>query len=146
MKHYRKTSHSIYDIKYHICWITKYRYQVLKGNIAIRTRDLIRQICSSMDIQIISGSMGSEHIHLFISVPPNIPVSKAIQKMKGITSRKIQQEFPEIRKRYWGQHFWARGYFAVSSGNVTDEMWMEYIRNQKESPNPDTFGDFQITG
>ena len=90
--------------------------------------------------------MGSEHIHLFISVPPNIPVSKAIQKMKGITSRKIQQEFPEIRKRYWGQHFWARGYFAVSSGNVTDEMWMEYIRNQKESPNPDTFGDFQITG
>lgn len=90
--------------------------------------------------------MGSEHIHLFISVPPNIPVSKAIQKMKGITSRKIQQEFPEIRKRYWGQHLWARGYFAVSSGNITDEMRMEYIREQKESPNPDTFGDFQITG
>ena len=145
MKNYRKTSHSIYEIKYHVCWITKYRYQVLKGNIAIRTRDLIKQICSSMDIQVISGSMGSEHVHLFISVPPNIPVSKAIQKMKGVTSRKIQQEFPEIRKRYWGQHFWARGYFAVSSGNITDEMWMEYIRDQKELPNPDTFGDFQIT-
>jgi len=98
-----------------------------------------------MDIQIVSGSMGSEHIHLFISVPPNISVSKAIQKLKGTTSRKIQQEFPEIKKRYWGQHLWARGYFAVSSGNVTDEMWMEYIRDQKESSNPDTFGDFQIT-
>ncbi len=146
MKYYRKTSHSIYDIKYHICWVTKYRYQVIKGNVAEKTRDLIKQICSSLDIQIISGSVGSDHVHLFISAPPNISVSKAIQKLKGITSRKIQQEFPEIRKRYWGQHLWARGYFAVSSGNITDEMWMEYIRDQKESPDPDIFGDFQITG
>ncbi len=145
MKHYRKTSHSIYDIKYHVCWVTKYRYQVLKGNVAIRTRDLIKQICSSLDTQIISGSMGSEHVHLFISVPPNISVSRVIQKLKGITSRKIQQEFPEVKKRYWGQHLWARGYFAVSSGNITDEIWMEYIRDQKESPSLDTFGDFQIT-
>ena len=145
MKYYRKTSHSIYDIKYHICWITKYRYQVLKGDIAPRTRDLIKQICSSMEVQIISGSLGNDYIHLFISAPPNLSVSKIVQKLKGITSKKLQQEFPELKKRYWGQHFWARGYFHISSGNITDEIWMEYIRNQRETPT-DNFGDFQITG
>ena len=146
MKYYRKTSHAIYDIKYHICWVTKYRYQVIKGDLAKRTRDLLKQICGTMEIQIISGNIGSDHVHLFLSVPPSISVSNLIQKLKGVTSIKLQQEYPELKKRYWGQHLWARGYFAVSSGNITDEMWMEYIRNQREQESPNSIGDFQITG
>ena len=145
MKYYRKTSHAIYDIKYHLCWLTKYRYQVMRGDIANRTREILKQICTQFDIKIIQGSIGSDHIHLFTSVPPNHSVSKIIQHLKGVTSRKLQQEFPELRKRYWGQHLWARGYFAVSSGNVTDEMWMDYIRNQREQEKPNDIGDFQIT-
>ncbi len=144
MKYYRKTSHAIYDIKYHLCWVTKYRYQIIKGNIAIRTRDLIRQICTDkLNIQIISGSVSSDHIHLFISFPPNLSPSKIVQQLKGITSRKIQQEFPDLKKRYWEQRLWARGYFAVSSGNVTDEMWMQYIRDQRDTNNNQLI-DFQI--
>ena len=142
MKYHRKTSHVIYDIKYHICWTTKYRYNVLKGKIALRTRELIMQIASSLDIQIISGSVNTDHIHIFVSAPPYTSVSKAVQRIKGVTSRKLQQEFPELKKRYWGQHFWARGYYVVSSGNVTDEMWMEYIRKQRDESEP--FGDFQV--
>lgn len=142
MKGYRKSSHAIYDIKYHVCWITKYRYEVLKGDIAKRARELIRQICSSLEVEIIVGSLGKDHVHLLVSVPPSISVSKLMQKIKGVTSRKLQQEYKELKKRYWGQHLWARGYFAVSSGNVTDEMWREYIENQGRVN--EEAGDFQI--
>ena len=143
MKHYRKTSHVVYDIKYHFCWVTKYRYHILRGEIAKRTRDLIRQISSSLEVQIISGSVGTDHIHMFVSAPPNLSPSKYMQRVKGATSRKLQQEFAELKRKYWGQHIWARGYFAVSSGNVTDEMWNEYIKNQKDEEFE--FGDFKIT-
>ena len=145
MKQYRKSSHTIYDIKYHICWITKYRYQVLTGKIAERARDLIRRECSTLDVKIITGSIGSDHVHIFVSAPPDVSVSKLMRQIKGVSSRKIQQEYPEIKKRYWGKQFWARGYFAVSSGNVTDETWMEYIRNQREQRDHDQIEDFQIT-
>jgi putative transposase len=143
MKHYRKTSHVVYDIKYHICWVTKYRYHVLKGEIGTRTRDLIKQISSSLDVEIISGSVSPDHVHLLVSVPPSISASKLTQRIKGTTSRKLQQEFTELKNKYWGQHLWARGYFVVSSGNVTDEMWMEYIKNQKFEEQD--FGDFRVT-
>lgn len=146
MKYYRKTSHSIYDIKYHICWVTKYRYQIIKGDLAQRLRQLIKQICSDkLDVHVISGSIGSDHVHLLLSVPPDISVSKLVQNLKGTTSRKLQQEFPDLKKRYWGQHLWARGYYAVSSGNVTDEMWMEYIRNQRENPENLPNSDITLT-
>ena len=139
MKYYRKTSHSIYDIKYHIAWITKYRYPVLKSKIAERCRDLIREIAKSVDAEIITGSISSDHIHIFVSVPPNISASQLVQYIKGKSSRRLQQEFPELGKRYWGQHLWARGFFCASSGNVTDEMWKEYIENQKLETKDDNF-------
>lgn len=144
MENYRTTSHSIYDLKYHVCWVTKYRYPVLTHEIAQAARDLIRQMASSLEIQIITGAVGRDHIHLFVSVPPNISVSKMMQQFKGASSHKLQQRFPQLKKRYWGQHLWARGYFAVSSGNVMDEMWLEYISNQEEKQDPNAFGDFQI--
>ena len=80
-----------------------------------------------MNIKIINGVLSSDHIHVFVSIPPHITVSEFVQKAKGRSSRKIQQEFPEIKKRYWGRHFWGRGYFSSTSGNVTDEMINAYI-------------------
>ena len=144
MKHYRKTSHVVYDIKFHICWVTKYRYKILSPEIAKRARELIRQISSSFDVQIISGSIGPDHIHIFVSVPSSLSVAKYVQRIKGSTSRKLQQEFAELKRKYWGQHLWARGYFVVSSGNVTDEMWIKYIQDQKVNDEEFEFGDFKI--
>ena len=142
MQNYRKTSHVIYDIKYHICWITKYRKEVLKGEIAERVRDLTRQICSSLEVQIITGAVSRDHVHLLVSVPPQLSVSKLVQRVKGATSRKIQQEYRRIRKEYWGQHIWGRGYFVVTTGNVTDDMWREYISKQGKVET--TIDDFRI--
>ena len=119
MENYRKSSHAIYDIKYHIVWITKYRKSVITGKIATRTRELIRIICSSNDVQILSGHVSKDHIHLLVSVPPHLSVSKLVQYLKGNSSYKLQREFKKLNKQYWGRHLWGRGYFVASSGNVT---------------------------
>ena len=124
----------------HLVWITKYRYRVLTGPIALRCRDLIRQICTANDTTIISGNVAPNHIHLLVSYPTNLSASKLVQYLKGATSRKLQQEFPALGKRYWGQHLWARGFFAVSTGNVTTEMIENYIKNHKDEED-----EFKIT-
>ena len=130
MQHYRKTSHSLYDIKFHLVWITKYRKKVMTGEVARRTRELIRQICKTNDVEILKGHISNDHIHLFVSVPPHISVSKLVQQLKGKSSRKLMSEFKTLSRQFWGRHLWGRGYFAASSGNITDEVIMEYIKNQ----------------
>jgi putative transposase len=97
-------------------------------------RDVIRQICMSKEIKIIKGHVSTYHIHLFVSAPPRMSVSQLVQYIKGKSSRQMQQDYPELRKRYWGQHIWAHGYFCASSGTVTDEMIKAYIEQQKLPP------------
>lgn len=139
MDNYNKSSHSIYDIKYHIIWVTKYRYKVLQRPIAERLRDLIRQGCEARNIVILQGSVGKEHVHLLISCPPSIAPSKIVQYLKGRSSRLLQEEFQELKKKYWGQHLWARGYFCGTVGNVTEEMVRNYIANQGQEKNDEIF-------
>ena len=127
----RKPSHVQYDIEYHIVWTTKYRYKVLDRRIAERARVLIRQCCNSMNVTIIKGSIGKEHIHLLLSCPPSISVSKIVQQLKVKTSRTLQMEFKELKRRYWGQHLWSSGYFCRSVGTVTRQIIKDYIENQE---------------
>ena len=143
MKYYRQTSHSVYDCTYHIVWVTKYRYRVLVGDIGQRTKDLIQQICKENQTEIIRGRVAGNHVHIYASVPPYLSVSKLVQYLKGKTSRKIQQEFPELRKQYWGKHLWAVGYFVRTTGNVTDEMIKRYIESHTQHKD-DRYGDFQV--
>ena len=127
----RKSSHVQYDLQYHIVWTTKYRYRVLNGNIAERTRELIRQCCNSMDVNIIRGSISSDHVHILVSCPPSLSVSKLLQQIKGKTSRVLLSEYKSLKQRYWGQHLWAAGYFCRSVGFVTQDIIKEYIENQQ---------------
>jgi putative transposase len=130
MKNYRKTSHSVYDLNVHLVWVTKYRKPVLFGNVATRVRDLIREICTSMEVEILKGHVSKDHVHVFVSFPPHTSVSDLVKRMKGKTSRKLLSENRQLAKQFWGRHLWARGYFAASSGNVTDEVIMNYIAMQ----------------
>lgn len=132
MKLYRKGSHTIFDLKYHLVCATKYRKPVLEGRLGLRIRDLIREICNTHQVTIIRGHISKDHVHLFVSMPPQISVSKIVQYIKGKTSRKILMENPSLNKKFWGQHFWARGYFATTSGAITDEMVMDYLKNQDD--------------
>jgi len=105
--------------------------------VALRVRDLIRQICGDHDANIIRGHVSSDHIHLFISIPPQVTISRLVQRLKGKTAYKLLGEFASLRKKFWGGHIWARGYFCCSSGNVTDEVIKQYIEEQSHEGDAD---------
>lgn len=132
-------SHTVYDIQYHVVWTTKYRYKILQGKIAVRLRELIRQGCEARAIKIVRGSIGKEHVHLLVSCPPNISPSKMVQYLKGRSSKMLQEEFKELRQKYWGQHLWAAGYFCRTVGTVTEETIKQYIENQDKGRDDETF-------
>ena len=145
MENYRTSSHSRYDLKYHFVWVTKYRKKVLTGEVGMRVRELVREVCRTNDIEILQGSVSADHVHVLLSCPPNLSPSKVMQYIKGKSSRKLMAEFKHIQKQYWGRHFWARGYFVASSGNVTDEAIAEYIRNQDGTEPSDGDNNFHVT-
>jgi putative transposase len=128
---YHQGAHTKHDLKVHLVWIPKYRKHVLHGEVAIRVRDLIRQVAQDQEVTIISGKVGRDHVHLFISYKPYQDVSTLVQHFKGTSARILLQEFPHLRKHFWGRHFWARGYLAISSGTITDAMISEYIDEQE---------------
>src|SRR5215207_9629075 len=96
---YRKTAHSVYDLKCHVVWITKYRKPVLHGQVALRLRELIQQTCATLDVYILSGHVSKDHVHLLLSVPPHLSVSKLAQRLKGRSSRLLLDEFNELRRQ-----------------------------------------------
>ena len=134
----------MYDLKCHVVWITKYRKPVLRGEVAVRLRELIRQTCASVEVYILSGHVAADHIHLLLSVPPELAVSELLQRLKGRSSRKLLEEFSELKRQFWGKHIWARGYFVASSGNVTDEIIKQYIESQGQDFPPPGEGNFNI--
>ena len=129
---YSTSAHTKFHARYHIVWITKYRYKVLTHEMRLRIREITRQICQQLGVQIVKGVLSNNHVHMFVEIPPKICVSDFMWRVKGCTSRKIQQEFPDLKKRYWGRRFWARGYFCTTSGNVTNETILNYIENHTE--------------
>jgi len=142
MGDFRKASHAVYDIQYHFVWITKYRYKILKGPIAERLRELLRQGCEARGITIVRGNITRDHVHMLLSCPPTLAPSKIVQYLKGRSSRLLQEQFPELRKRYWGQHLWASGYYCSTVGAVTEETIKAYIENQQEQ---DIAAVFKVT-
>lgn len=102
--------------------MAKYRKAILVGDVATRVRDPLRQIAAEHELEIMSGKVARDHVHVFLSYRPNQEVSQIVQWLKGISSRVLLQEFPSPRKKFWSRHLWARGYLAVSSGTITDDM------------------------
>lgn len=135
MEEYRKISHSVSRLTVHIVWVTKYRYHVLKGDVQQRCRDLIIQICNAENVNILKGVVSKDHVHIHVEYPPSLSVSDMVKRIKGRTSRLLQQEFPALGKKYWGRHFWGVGYGAWSTGNITDEMVQEYLEHHRDKPN-----------
>jgi putative transposase len=139
MTTYRKASHAVYMLQYHFVFVTKYRKPVLKGDVAAKLRELIREICRTNDIEILKGHIRPTHVHVMLSVPPHLAPSRVMQAIKGKTSHHLLQDSRWLRKEFWGRHLWARGYFAASTGNVTDEVIAKYIELQDVEPQNDEF-------
>ena len=137
MENIRKGSHSVHQLHVHLVWNTKYRYSVLQGEIQLRCRDLIRQVCDTMDVRILKGVVSKDHVHLHLSYPPKVSISDLLKRLKGRSARMMLDEFSELKRRYWGQHLWGIGYGAWSTGNITDKMVQDYLDHHKEGPNTD---------
>jgi len=128
---YHSGGHSKHDLKVHLIWIPKYRKRVLTGHFGEAVRDLIRRLCSEIDVHILTGKVAPDHIHLFVSYPPELSISDLMQHLKGKSAHTLLRDYPHIAKIFWGRHLWARGYCAVSSGSITDELIQKYIETQE---------------
>ena len=138
MKEQRRMGHTVSWMTAHIVWVTKYRYHVLTGDVQIRCRDLIKQICDSEDIRILKGVISKDHVHIHIEYRPSQKISDIVKRLKGRTSRRLQEEYVELSKRYWGRYFWAIGYGVWSTGNITDKMVQDYLEHHRTPSNKDS--------
>lgn len=134
----RNGNHRISQLQIHIVWVTKYRYKVLKGKIQERCREILIQVCDAEDIRILSGVVSKDHVHMHLEYAPSKSVSDIVKRLKGRSSRKLQMEFPELSKQYWGKHFWAIGYGVWSTGNLSTEMVEEYLEHHRTPSNKDS--------
>src|SRR5882757_9529146 len=135
MREDRHSGHTITRLTAHLVWVTKYRYPVLQGDIKVRCRELLIQICDAEDVRILKGVVSKDHVHMHIEYGPSKSLSDLVKRMKGRTSRRLQQEYPALGKKYWGRHFWAIGYGAWSTGNITDEAVQEYLEHHRHQTN-----------
>src|SRR5258708_32312935 len=120
MESYRRAAHTVYQLHYHFVFSTKYRKPVLRGDIAIEVRDLIRQICRAHEIDILQGHVRPDHVHLLLDVPPQLAPSRVMQAIKGKTSHHLLMDRRKLRESFWGRHLGARGYSVAPSGTGPD--------------------------
>lgn len=142
----RYAGHTITQLTVHLVWVTKYRYPVLTGEVGMRARELIQQICDANDVRILKGVVSKDHIHIHVSRPPNLSESDLVRKIKGRSGRKLLMEYSQLKRRYWGGHLWAIGFGAWSTGTVTKEMIDEYIARHGERPNHNDNEEFVLEG
>ena len=135
----RRTSHTVYDAKYHLVWAPKYRKWVLRGDIQDRVRELFLEIGDRHDIEIDTMEIAEDHVHLFVSFPPRLSISEVVGKMKAISAKVIFEEFPEAKREMYGGEFWEDGYFARTVGDeVTTQVIRQYIEyHDEEETRPD---------
>lgn len=144
--YYRKLSHCVYDCRYHLVFTPKYRYQILADEeVQSFVKTVIEQECESRDIQIIEGKLRPDHVHLYVSIPPKYAISDVAKWIKGKSATRAFEKFPNLLRRYWGRHLWARGYF-VSTVGITDEIIKAYIQSQekKEQEEQDKLRQLQL--
>ena len=126
MNRFKKLAHVIWDCKYHVVWCPKYRFRILKGDIAKSVREIIRQLCEWRKIEIMAGNIQTDHVHMVISFPPKYSVAEVIGFLKGKSAIKVFDRHLDLKKRYWGRHFWAKGY-CVSTVGLDEEQIKKYV-------------------
>ena len=134
MRRYQLGAHTRTDLQVHVVWSPQYRKRVLTGHVALRVGDLLRQSAVEPDLEIITGKVARDPVPMFLQDKPHPDLSQIVPGRKGISSRLMLQEFPHLRKQFGGRHCWARGYVAVSSGNIPDERSQQYIESQEGEP------------
>ncbi|MBW1982468.1 MAG: IS200/IS605 family transposase [Deltaproteobacteria bacterium] len=129
MGDFKKLAHAVWECKYHLVWCPKYRFRILSGDIGRSVREIIRQLCEWKKVEIVAGNVQIDHIHLVLSIPPKYSVSELVGFLKGKSAIKIFDMHLELKRRYWGRHFWAKGY-CVSTVGLDEDQIRQYVRWQ----------------
>lgn len=146
MSKYRKLTHVVYKCDYHIVFTPKYRFRILTGQIMSMLEQDIRSICQWKDVELAELSIQIDHVHMIVSIPPRVSVSDFMGILKGKTAIKLFKSYPNLKKKpYWGNHFWARGYFVNTVG-INEEMIRRYVKYQenKERQEEQDRSDFTL--
>ena len=129
VKQFKRLAHAVWQCKYHVVWCPKYRYRILRGELGKTVRDIIRQLCEWKKIEILEGNIQIDHIHLVLEIPPKYSISEAVGFLKGKSAIKLFDFHLELKRRYWGRHFWAKGY-CVSTVGLDEVQIRNYVRYQ----------------
>ena len=131
MSSVKRTSHAVYDLKYHMVWGPKYRKMILRGDLAKRLREVFGEISERYEFEIDTMEVKEDHVHLFLTAPPRYSPAGVVQIIKSISAKVVFEEFPEVKKQLWGGEFWSDGYFVRSVGDkVTSDVIRRYIKYQ----------------
>ena len=134
----KRTSHAVYDTRYHLVWAPKYRKWILRGDIQGYVEEIFKEIASSNEFEIEAMEIAEDHVHIFLGFPPRYSISNVVQRFKGESARKIFQIYPEVKKELWGGQFWEDGYFVRTVGDkVTKEIikkYIEYHQHDEKAP------------
>ena len=150
MSKYKKLSHVVYKCDYHIVWVPKYRFRILKDGIRELVEKDIRLLCEWKGCGVEELNVREDHVHLMVSIPPKVSVSVLMGTLKGKLAIKLFKSYPVLKKKpYWGNHFWARGYF-VSTIGLNEDVIRRYVKYQedeerKEENQGTSFGLFEST-
>ena len=129
----KSLSHTKWNCTYHIVMIPKYRRKTMYGEIRKDVRQIIIKLCKMKDVQLIEGAVCADHVHLFVAIPPKQSVSSFMGYLKGKSALMLFDAHPEYKQRSRDRHFWARGYYCETAGNVNEETIKNYIREQTDS-------------
>ena len=132
MSKYKRQSHVVYKCDYHIVWVPKYRLRVLTGEVGKLVDEDIRKLSEWLGCEVMELNVQADHVHVVVSIPPKVSVSTYMGTIKGKIAIKMFKSYPKLKKKpYWGNHFWARGYFVNTVG-VNEEMIKKYVKYQEE--------------
>ncbi len=141
-RQFKKLAHSLYECKYHIVFCPKYRYKIMRDEVAKYVERKIHVLCSQKDeVEVIEINVQPDDVHLVVSIPPKYAVSQFMGFLKGKLALDLFDHYPELRKKYWGQHVWSRGY-CVSTVGLDEERIKKYVKwqNQKSVDSEATQG------
>ena len=132
----KRTSHAVYDTKYHLVWTPKYRKWVLRGDIREEAERVFEEISTNHGFEIDTMEIAVDHVHIFVSFPPRYSIARVVGMLKSISASVIFEKHPEVKRELWGGEFWEDGYFARTVGDrVTAETIRKYIEYHQEEEN-----------
>jgi putative transposase len=131
MSRFQRASHVIWHCQYHVVWVPKYRFRILRGPIAQEVQKFVMVFCEQRGCEVVELNVQQDHVHLLVKVPPKLSISNLMGALKGRTAIRLFNQFPQLRtKQYWGNHFWAKGY-CVDTVGLDSEMIQKYVRFQE---------------